>query len=742
MNLPPLLTGLALLFWGHQTGIWYPALVLAVVLESARVVRWRLDLSDTDYSRFWDLCNILFAAAAFYCFINREGNNTLMNFFQTTAFSPPTDAPAAQVFFIFFQWWPLIFFPMAVAQAYGLRDQIPASVFVWLLRGRTPAAAPGAPAAPPELAVNVGYLYLGICLLAAGVANRRDPWFYTGFCLITGLALWATQPRRVKTVLWFVLLLLVAKLGYWGHVGLNTSQAAIENAVSTWVSRYAGRTLDSSESHTSIGRFGRLKLSNRIIMTVEGDGPLPSLLRDSSYTTFKTPTWTVTNRTFTAITQDIDIATWNLLPFKAPNPALTLTGLLTFATETPLPLRAHDSTVTLTNLLSLATGKISTHQLPTNIVTLASFFSRLGGLLPIPHGAVQIENLPDANLTTNRYGAVRSASGTDFFRCRVHYGKGRTIDSPPEDADRVVPEFERKAITNVVEQLRLHGLTELQTVNAITALFSRDYSYTLYQSKANWRRPAPAPNRTPLAVFLEETRAGHCEHFATATVLLLRQAGIPARYTTGFSVQEPERSQPGRFIVRESHAHAWCLYYSYADRAWHELDTTPDNWIDAERNNASTLTPLNDFFTRAWFRFNRWRHSDTKSNWQTYALWIAAGLTAILLFRVLRNKRRARRPDDTTAADEHLLWPGADSDFYRIEQHLLALGLARSPGETPATWLHRIAKTPALAYTQLQPILELHYRYRFDPRGLSPAERAQLRRAVQAYLERQVEVSN
>lgn len=169
--------------------------------------------------------------------------------------------------------------------------------------------AHGAPGAAPELAINVGYLYLGICLLAAGVANRRDPWFYTGFCLITGLALWATQPRRVKTVLWFVLLLLVAKLGYWGHVGLNTSQAAIENAVSTWVSRYAGRTLDSSESHTSIGRFGRLKLSNRIIMTVEGDGPLPSLLRDSSYTIFKTPTWTVTNRTFTAITQDIDIAT-------------------------------------------------------------------------------------------------------------------------------------------------------------------------------------------------------------------------------------------------------------------------------------------------------------------------------------------------------------------------------------------------------------------------------------------------
>ena len=30
--------------------------------------------------------------------------------------------------------------------------------------------------------------------------------------------------------------------------------------------------------------------------------------------------------------------------------------------------------------------------------------------------------------------------------------------------------------------------------------------------------------RTPLAAFLTKTRAGHCEYFATATVLLLREA--------------------------------------------------------------------------------------------------------------------------------------------------------------------------------------------------------------------------
>ena len=683
MNLPPFLLGLALLFWGHQTGIWYPALLLAIILESARVVKWRFDFSETDYARFWDLSNVLFAIAAFYCYVNRDGNNALMALFQTSTTASTNNAEAGHMVYIFFQWWPLVFFPMAAAQAFGAREQIPASVFVWLLRGRAPGPT-------PELATNIGYPYLGVCLLSAGVANRRDAWFYLGFCLIAGLALWVTQPRRAPRVLWFALLLLVAKLGYWGHVGLNTSQAAIENAVSNFVARYSGRTTDLSEARTGIGRFGKLKLSGRLVMTVEGTDHLPSLLRDASYTLFKTPVWTLSSRDYHAVTQEIDSATWNLLPITTPHYEVTLSG----------------------------------------------FFSRVGGFLPSPHGVMQIENLPEANLSTNLFGAVRTAGGgTDFFNCRVRYGNRRTIDSPPELEDRTVPNFETNAIAQVHQELQLDGLSELKKVQAITTHFATHFHYTLFQAKSSWNRPDKAPNPTPLANFLLKTKAGHCEHFATATVLLLRQAGIPARYATGFAVSEPERGNTGRFLVRERHAHAWCIYYSAEDHAWHELDTTPANWLDAEKEKISAWEPISDFFTRLWFRFNQWRQADTKNSWQTYALWIVAALIAILLYRLLRNKRRARNLG-LEAAPENILWPGADSDFYQIEQHLRELGLHRAPAEPPAAWLHRIAQTPELAYSQLQPILGLHYRYRFDPRGLSPAERAQLRAAVQSWLQK------
>ena len=65
----------------------------------------------------------------------------------------------------------------------------------------------------------------------------------------------------------------------------------------------------------------------------------------------------------------------------------------------------------------------------------------------------------------------------------------------------------------------------------VRAYFRDNFRYSLY-------RPAPDGEVSALEDFLRRSRAGHCEYFATATVLLLRAAGVPARYATGYSVQE------------------------------------------------------------------------------------------------------------------------------------------------------------------------------------------------------------
>ncbi|MEZ6036155.1 MAG: transglutaminaseTgpA domain-containing protein [Planctomycetota bacterium] len=73
--------------------------------------------------------------------------------------------------------------------------------------------------------------------------------------------------------------------------------------------------------------------------------------------------------------------------------------------------------------------------------------------------------------------------------------------------------------------------------------------------------------------FLLGTAAGHCEYFATALALLLRDQGVPCRLVGGFLVHEP--SADGRSLVaRARDAHAWVEVLA-ADGSWHTFDATP-----------------------------------------------------------------------------------------------------------------------------------------------------------------------
>ncbi len=84
-----------------------------------------------------------------------------------------------------------------------------------------------------------------------------------------------------------------------------------------------------------------------------------------------------------------------------------------------------------------------------------------------------------------------------------------------------------------------------------------------------WWRPGD-----PVKFFLTERRRAHCELFASATVLLLRSAGVPARYVSGFICNEPHPS--GKyFIARYGDAHAWVEAYDRQNRKWVVIDTTP-----------------------------------------------------------------------------------------------------------------------------------------------------------------------
>ncbi len=72
--------------------------------------------------------------------------------------------------------------------------------------------------------------------------------------------------------------------------------------------------------------------------------------------------------------------------------------------------------------------------------------------------------------------------------------------------------------------------------------------------------------------FWLDRKTGFCEHFASAFVVIMRDAGFPARIITGYqgSDQEPV---DGYYIVRQSSAHAWAEYWQNG-RGWVRADPT------------------------------------------------------------------------------------------------------------------------------------------------------------------------
>jgi protein-glutamine gamma-glutamyltransferase len=101
----------------------------------------------------------------------------------------------------------------------------------------------------------------------------------------------------------------------------------------------------------------------------------------------------------------------------------------------------------------------------------------------------------------------------------------------------------------------------------------------------------------PLAYFLFERRAGHCEYFAAAMTVMLRDLGIPARYVGGFLPGE-YNDLGGDYIVRASDAHAWVEAY-FPGYGWITFDPTPPG--DGKRKGMLARLGLYwDWFQFAW----------------------------------------------------------------------------------------------------------------------------------------------
>ena len=129
----------------------------------------------------------------------------------------------------------------------------------------------------------------------------------------------------------------------------------------------------------------------------------------------------------------------------------------------------------------------------------------------------------------------------------------------PDNLDR---RFDSLA-TSII--LHANASNRYDTAKAIETHLQRDYAYSLDMK-------AGGPD--PLADFLFNVKAGHCEYYSTAMTVLLRTRGIAARVVNGFLPGEYNEAA-GAYTVRQSDAHSWVEVYFPESRSWVTFDPTP-----------------------------------------------------------------------------------------------------------------------------------------------------------------------
>lgn len=178
---------------------------------------------------------------------------------------------------------------------------------------------------------------------------------------------------------------------------------------------------------------------------------------------------------------------------------------------------------------------------------------------------------------SNDFTVVLDRSGSR----QMHYEAVSEVDEPTADELRAVTgDFDLSP--EDIALLTEHYLSpdSLAVVRRVTAGADTFYDQVValqnYLSGPDFVYSLTVPSLPPngaIDAFINNTRTGHCELFATALALMTRSLGIPARVVSGFKGGEYNESDGG-YIVRRSMAHLWVEVY-FPGPGWVRFDPSP-----------------------------------------------------------------------------------------------------------------------------------------------------------------------
>jgi protein-glutamine gamma-glutamyltransferase len=560
---------------------------------------------------------------------------------------------------------PYCFFPLILAQRASIAQSIPLSALFYSLR-RSEA---------PVERIDLAPHYLVICLVASSTTARGGWWFIVVCALLLVVPLGLARPRRYRRTACALAFSAALALGLIAQYGVVYGQRALEGSMLYWFNQFPWSGFDANTAVTAIGALGRLKLSDQIRVRVTPSRALalPLFLQEASFDRFNYGNWKATDAPFAAVDKIGNQQDWEVAPTH--NPLSTLELNFTHAREL--------------------------------------------ALLPVPRGTRRVDSPEIAEIQRNRFGTLQAESPPGVLRYRVSLSEPRSTEPPPTAADSEIPADYQTVIGEIGAEIGLVGTTPDEQVQRIRDFFLERFKYSLYQQ-------GRAGLRTPLAHFLRESRRGHCEYFASATVLLLREAGIPARYAVGYVVENYSEFERA-YIARARHAHAWAL--AYVDGEWQIVDSTPSVWYELEEFNASSWQTVQDLASWLWYRYQRVMLADW-SDWTGKLIWLVPPL-AIALY--LRLRRSPLAVHDTTVAEADTAGKGS-SPIAPLLDRLALAGLRPRPGETLKTFLHR-ATPPIAGEVSRAQMLRDYDRARYGPHRFNPDAERDLARQISRFSE-------
>ena len=228
----------------------------------------------------------------------------------------------------------------------------------------------------------------------------------------------------------------------------------------------------------------------------------------------------------------------------------------------------------------------------------------------------------------------------------------------PRDLSLSEPQKQRNLaiIKGSNPQLEQFGLSLLaqyddpeQRSAAVLTLFRQQpYFYTLQP---------PLLTNNSLDQFFFETKAGYCEHYASAYTYLMRAAGVPARIVTGYlggeynHVNNATNSlQGGHLSIYQYDAHAWAEIW-LAGRGWQRIDPTvavapqrvEHGWSSSLLKQKSLLSNnllgLYQFKNIPWLNTLRLHFDALDYQWTKFVLGYSAKHQADLLTYLLGAKQ-------------------------------------------------------------------------------------------------------